>query len=140
MTVAHCTKNFWTKNVENVVKIHEYSRIFEKFQHFFALLDEYFQMNQSKIWYLNTVKTSKNPRNSAYLYRLSIAIYRKNTDWNLFFFDSFQILFLLSKGNLKTCSRNHSLISTAIYNFKIKSTIHRVNSLGWPLIDNERYG
>ena len=45
------------------MNIREYSK---KIQHFLAQLDVFFQMNKSKKINLNTEKTSKNPRNSAY--------------------------------------------------------------------------
>ena len=69
VTAARWTKNFWTKNLEKVEKIMNIREYSKKFQHFLAQLDVFFQMNKSKKIYLNIEKTSKNPRNSAYLSR-----------------------------------------------------------------------
>ena len=65
VTVAHCAKNFRTKNLKKVKKIMSIQEYLKKFQHFLAQLDVFFQINKSKKLYLNTEKTSKNPRNSA---------------------------------------------------------------------------
>ena len=64
VTVAHCTKKFYTKNLEKVEKIMNIQEKSKKIQHFFTLLDVCFDMNRPKIKYLSTEKTSKNPRNS----------------------------------------------------------------------------
>ena len=65
VTAARWTKNFLTKNIEKVEKIMNIQEYSKKIQHFFALLDAFFHMNKSKIYYLNTVKTLENSRNSA---------------------------------------------------------------------------
>ena len=49
------------------MSIQDYSK---KIQHFLAQLNVFYRINKSKEMYLNTEKTSKNPRNSAYLYRI----------------------------------------------------------------------
>ena len=72
VTVAHCTKKFCLKNHEKVEKIMNIQEYSEKILHLSALLNVLFHMNWSNIRYLTTGKTSKNPRNSAYKYSLSI--------------------------------------------------------------------
>ena len=65
VTVAHCTKKFYTKNLEKVEKIMNIQEYSKKIQHFSSHLDVRFHLNRSIIKYLSAGKTSKNPRNSA---------------------------------------------------------------------------
>ena len=58
-------QKFYMKNLEKVEKIMNIQEYPTKFLHFSALLNVCFLMNRSKLKYLSTEKTSKNPRNSA---------------------------------------------------------------------------
>lgn len=60
-------QKFYLKNhekVEKSINIQEYPK---KLKYFSALLILFFQMNRSRIKYVSTKKTSKNPRNSSSL-------------------------------------------------------------------------
>ena len=56
------------KNLEKVEKILNILEFSKKFHHFSTFFSVCFHMNWLKIKYLSTEKTSKNPRNSAYLF------------------------------------------------------------------------
>jgi len=58
-------QKFYMKNLEKVEKIMNIQEYPTKFQHFSALLNASFHMEMSKLKYLSSEKTSKNPRNSA---------------------------------------------------------------------------
>ena len=70
MFVRRCAQKFYTKNLGKVKKILNIQEYLKKFQYVSALLDVCFHMNRLKIKYLSTEKTSKNPRNSAYIWRI----------------------------------------------------------------------
>ena len=79
VTVAHCTKKFYTKNLEKVGKIMNIQENSKKFKHFSVFLSVCLHMKRSKIKHLTTEKTSKNPRNSAYLSGIADGCFRVST-------------------------------------------------------------
>jgi len=65
-------------------KNHEYSEIYkQKFQHFPALSNVFFHMKRSQLRYLSTGKTSKNSRNSTYIWSIWYSQYYMGWSHNL---------------------------------------------------------
>ena len=63
MTGLYWVQKLYIKNLDKVEKILNIQEYPKKFKHFSGLLDVCFHINRSKIKYLSTEKTWKNPRN-----------------------------------------------------------------------------